>query len=44
MKEYLKPEIEEEIILIEDVIASSNLSVEEESPTVGGGDNTEVLP
>ena len=43
MKEYLKPLIEEEEILIEDVIATSGLTDGGSSPIIQNDPNAEVI-
>lgn len=43
MRDYLKPLIEEEILEIEDIVANSSLSIQNEAPVIGedGDDNVE---
>ena len=44
MKEYLKPVIEDEEIVIEDIMTGSSLSTEDSAPIIGdGGDNVEMF-
>ena len=43
MKEYLKPVIEDEEVVIEDIMTGSSLDTQDSAPVIGGGDNVEIF-